>query len=118
MAKYKVFWGREGKKSFFRDGEPITEAEYDAACPSKIGDLLKSKDCLAMSASASTWADHGSFAMGVNPDQVPQAMETDRKLGVPTSYTADGQPIMRDRQHRKAFLRAHGKRDNQGGYGD
>jgi hypothetical protein len=50
-------------------------------------------------------------------------MEHDKKLGVSTEYvkTEGGygaQPVFTSRQHRKQYLKAHGRVDNSGGYGD
>lgn len=52
-----------------------------------------------------------SEALGVHPIQIPEAVATARKLGVPTDYTKDGRPILRDREHRSRFLKAHGFHD-------
>ena len=59
-----------------------------------------------------------SRAAAVHPDEIPEAVERDRKAGVPTEYDARGNVIFRDRGHRKRYLRAHGMRDNDAGYGD
>ena len=59
-----------------------------------------------------------SEAAAVSADQVPAAMERDKKAGVPTQYDKTGRPVFTDRGHRKAYLRSHGYRDNSGGYGD
>lgn len=59
-----------------------------------------------------------SEAAAVRADQIPQAVERAERLGVPTRYTPDGKPIFTDRGHRKRYLKAHGLRDNSGGYGD
>lgn len=59
-----------------------------------------------------------SEAAAVRADQIPQAVAKAKRLGVPTRYTADGKPIFTDRGHRKRYLKAHGLRDNSGGYGD
>jgi hypothetical protein len=59
-----------------------------------------------------------SIAMAVHPDQVQEAAEMDVKLGVPTEYTEDGRPILRDRDHRRRFMQAHGLFDRDAGFGD
>jgi len=59
-----------------------------------------------------------SDAMSVHPSQVKEAMEHCRKMGVPTDYTEDGRPILRDRNHRARFMRANQFFDKDGGYGD
>ena len=63
------------------------------------------------------WPIH-SEAAGAHPSQIPEHIEFDRHHGVPTDYDSTGRPILRDRAHRKRYLKIHGLRDNQGGYGD
>jgi hypothetical protein len=48
-----------------------------------------------------------SIAAAVSPDQVQDAMEIDRRAGVPTEYTKHGEPIWRNPGHRKRYLKAH-----------
>lgn len=59
-----------------------------------------------------------SEAAAVHPKIIPQAMERDKKMGVPTEYTKSGSPIFRDRAHRRQYLKAHNMHDRNGGYGD
>lgn len=59
-----------------------------------------------------------SIAAGVSPDQVPEFVQFDKQKGVPTQYSRDGNPIFRDRKHRRDYLRAHGIFDRNAGYGD
>lgn len=60
-----------------------------------------------------------SRALGLSTDRdLAKAREVDRKAGVPTDYDAKRRPILRDRAHRRAYMRAHGAHDNDGGYGD
>lgn len=59
-----------------------------------------------------------SDAMGVHPSQIQEARDYAAAMGVNTEYAADGRPILRDRAHRRAHMRAMGFRDNDGGYGD
>ncbi len=63
------------------------------------------------------WPIH-SEAAGCHPDQIPEHIEHDRLHGVPTEYDSTGRPILRDRAHRKRYLKAHGLRDNDGCYSD
>lgn len=59
-----------------------------------------------------------SDALAVTPRQA-QAYEADAKRkGVPTEFAKDGRPIMRSRAHQKAYLKAYGFHNNDGGYGD
>lgn len=49
-----------------------------------------------------------SYAMGVDPEDVPQAMETARRHGVPTEYTPDGDPVLTSPGHQKRYMRVFG----------
>lgn len=60
-----------------------------------------------------------SDAAGVHPSQASEASEEMARLGVPTRFDSDtGQAIFESRAHRRAFLRAKGMYDRNGGYGD
>ena len=60
-----------------------------------------------------------SDAAGVHPTQVKEASESAAKKGVPTRFEAQtGQAIFESRGHRKKYLKAHGLRDRNAGYGD
>jgi hypothetical protein len=57
-----------------------------------------------------------STAAGVHPDEVPKMQEIDRKAGIKTQYTADGDPIFRSPGHRKKYLKTHKLIDRSGYY--
>jgi hypothetical protein len=59
-----------------------------------------------------------SWAMAVDPSDVPRAKETLARHGVETQYTPTGEPIIRSRSHRRAHAEALGFYDRNGGYGD
>ena len=59
-----------------------------------------------------------SDAMKIHPQDVEAHMEHCKKAGIPTDFTAKGQPILRDRAHRKEYMQSFGLYDYQGGYGD
>lgn len=59
-----------------------------------------------------------SDAAGVHPDQIPEAVEHSKKIGIPTDFTPDGRAIFTSRGHRQRYCRAIGLRDRNGGYGD
>ena len=59
-----------------------------------------------------------SESLGVHPDQVQEATEHARSLGVPTEFSADANPIFTSPGHRKAYAEALGYYDKNGGYGD
>lgn len=59
-----------------------------------------------------------SVALAVHVDQIPEAMALAAQAGVPTEFTSDGRPILRDRNHKKRYCRAVGVYDRDAGYGD
>ena len=75
-------------------------------------------------------SEHGGFkrtsgwplksdAAGVHPTDAMNAMKGATKIGIPTEFdTKTGQAVFRDRTHRKAYMKAMGLHDRNGGYGD
>ena len=61
---------------------------------------------------------YASYAAGVSPSEVPMMQEIDRKNGVPTDYSSDGDPIFRSKKHRKKYCEAHNLYDRNAGFGD
>jgi hypothetical protein len=59
-----------------------------------------------------------SEALAVHPDQVPEAVEDAKRKGVPTRFEADGRPVITSRAHQKAYLKAYGFHNRDGGFGD
>lgn len=55
----------------------------------------------------STWP-RSSTAMGIAAEDVPSAMAHDRKHGVPTEYTREGDPILTSKGHEKRYMDLHG----------
>ncbi len=111
MATYKVNYDIDGKRTHLVDGKIVTQEEFDALLPSKPIEVplhAHTPGCWPIL----------SEAMGVAPNQVAEAVEYAKANGVPTDYTADGRAILRDRAHRKRFLRMSGYHDRSGGYSD
>lgn len=112
MATCKVTYDMDGVRTYMIDGKVVTKKEFDAILPSKP---------ISVPLAAHTpgaWP-MVSEAMAVQSWQVEEAMAHDAKLGVPTEYDREiSGPIFRDQAHRKAYLKAHGMRDNHGCYGD
>lgn len=52
-----------------------------------------------------------SVALSVHPDQIGEAFEHSRRLGVPTEYHKSGDPIFTNKRHKDAYLKAHGFHD-------
>jgi hypothetical protein len=59
-----------------------------------------------------------SDAMAVHPSLIAEAERDAAAKGVPTEFTKDGRPILRDREHRKRFMMSQGFFDRSAGYGD
>jgi len=59
-----------------------------------------------------------SYAAGASPSEVPELRKVDAEHGVPTDYSADGDPIFRSAKHRKKYCEAHRLFDRNAGYGD
>jgi hypothetical protein len=55
---------------------------------------------------------------GINPDQIKEYQEFDKKMGVPTEYTPDGDVVWTSRSHRKKYCEAHRLFDRNAGYSD
>lgn len=49
-----------------------------------------------------------SMAAAVHPDQITEARQRDRAMGVPTDYTPTGEPILRNPTHRRRYLKSRG----------
>lgn len=52
-----------------------------------------------------------SESMAIEPEQIKEAMDRDRRCGVPTDYTKDGRPILRSEKHRRDYIRLRGFSD-------
>jgi hypothetical protein len=63
------------------------------------------------------WPMH-SDALGVNPDQIPEAVKQLAEAGVHAEFNAEGQMKIESRQHRNRVLEASGMFDRDAGYGD
>jgi hypothetical protein len=49
-----------------------------------------------------------SLALAVHPSQIAEAYQDARDRGVPTEFAKDGQPIMQNAAHQKAYSKAYG----------
>ena len=59
-----------------------------------------------------------SDTLAGHPHQREELYQESVKLGVPTEINSKGQPILRDPAHRRAYARALGYHDRNGGYSD
>ena len=83
------------------------EAEYDnppLACPkceSRFYGLIYGKGKKMWPEDSPRWSD----ALGVNPDQIPAFK---KKFGDLMEFAPDGRCLVKNRQHKKALLKARG----------
>ena len=108
----KITWDLDGKKHFFINGEEVTARRFARAFPPKplVGEEIGGTPTKG-------WPLY-SDAAGCHPSQIKNLERVALERGVPTECTADGRVIFRDRAHRRAYLRAFGLHDKNGGYGD
>lgn len=109
----KVTWDKDGTRHYFMDGVEVTEAAFKGVV--KPLDLPGGQP----GASITAWKRPIlSDALAVHPDQIPEAMERDRRHGIAVEYAPDGRPILRDRDTRRRMMASLGVHDRSGGYGD
>ena len=95
-----------GQKRYFVCGEEVSEARY-------FGRRVKAKAVVG----TGNWKNPiASDAAGVSTTQIPEAIELSKKLGVPTDYSALGQPIFVSSAHRRKYLKAFGYTDRSSYY--
>lgn len=98
---------------YFIDGREVGRAEFNRLIPDLGAPTTKPRagsKCAVM--------PKLSDALAVHPDQVQEAREDAIKKGVPTDFAADGRAVIRSRAHQKAYLKAYGFHNRDGGYGD
>lgn len=101
---------QRGKTTYWVDGTETTKAEFDKQTtpPFTLAEGISGK---AEKKRRKRGYPIKAVSMAVHSSQREEAMEHDRKRGVPTEYTSGGRPIWRDAAHRKAFLKIHGVHD-------
>jgi hypothetical protein len=112
--KVKIVFGNNGKNLYYVDGKELTKEEFDLAVPSKGVSIGACPNTLMQSSEA--WP-RKSESLGVMPSQVEAAKANSIKIGVPTEFNKEGQAIMRDNAHQKAYLKAMGYVNFDGMYG-
>jgi hypothetical protein len=76
----------------------VTQEEYEKEFPSKpIGDFV------------GNWKNAViSDTLAVHPNQIKEASDLAKKLGVPTEFLPDGRPIIRSTAHQREYAKKHG----------
>ncbi len=109
----KIVISSRGKFTYFINDKEVSEKEFKKTCCGTVQGACAT----TMLQSSKSWPKK-SDACGVHPRQVEDAYEASVKLGVATEFDREtGQAIFRDNAHQREFLRAHGYRNNDGGYG-
>lgn len=105
-----------GRKTKSQAGVP-DECEH---CGEVFGGKLKEMFVPSIQTSKSRGWPMLSDAVGVHPDQIPEARRVAREQGVPTDFNEDGRVVFRSRAHRKKYIErcVPGVHDLDGGYGD
>lgn len=106
-----VIRGSGDRITYLIDGRQVSKEDFDAAFPP-----VKTEE--GDSAGLVGWKPIISDALAVHPKQVEEAIADAKAKGVPTDFQPDGRPILTSRSHRKAYNKAYGFHDRQGGYGD
>lgn len=97
----KITYGRTGAKKWLLDGKEVSQEEFEAAFPPKP---LESGEC-PFGPALTGWPIH-SLALGYHHTQREEATAHLAKLGVPTEIDPQGRPVLRNREHRRALLKA------------
>ena len=90
---------RGGQWHYFLDNKEVSEKKYRQRYP------VPELGCPG--GPAMTGWPIISDALKVHPKRRQEAIDDAVKKGVPTEFTAMGQPILRDREHRRQYLRAY-----------
>lgn len=59
-----------------------------------------------------------SWAIGVQPNQIPEAIDEAAKVGIKIDFSPEGDAIFTSAKHRKQYCEFRGVFDRNGGYGD
>lgn len=113
--RFRVTYGNPVR--YFLDDKEVSRAEYEAASPKRLKDLLRSATTAA-SHTTTCWPMK-SDALSCHPSQVAAITERNKRHGITgVRYEKDGTCVIADRGARKALMALEGKHDKRGGYGD
>lgn len=102
------------KTRFYLDGREVVEDVYRKRYPAPRDDRFELN---GQTGDGKGWPIV-SDALAVHPKRRQEAIDSALDKKVPTEFTMGGQPIFRDRQHRRAYCKAYGFFDRDGSYGD
>lgn len=114
--KAKIVYGRSPLKRFYLDDVEVTEEEFHAAVPTRVGDLLKAGKPPDGHRPACWPAT--SWALSVHPKQVKEANARAKRHGIAVRYDATGKCHLSGKGARRDLMRLEGMHDNEGCYGD
>ena len=112
--KSRVIFHSNGTCTYELDGKEVTEKAYKKA--HRV--MFEPGHVPSCAGNTTTCWPMYSEAMAVHPEQIPEAMERNKKHGVYVEYAKDGRAKLMDRGQRKALMRIEGYHDNNGGFGD
>ncbi len=116
----RISYGPGGKRTFYLDDREVTEAEYNAATPQKLDEVLRDTSAvrnLPAGHQPSCWP-MVSNALSVHPKQVDEANNRAKRHGINVLYKRNGQVVIPDRNERRKLLSLERMHDRLGGYGD
>ncbi len=100
-------------KVYLLDGQEVTQERFEEAFPEQAIVAGEPPGGPALTG----WPIH-SEALAYHPKQIPEARKylESRGLG-DTQIDSMGRPVLRDRMHRRRFMKGLGKHDNKSFYG-
>ena len=96
------------------NGKEVSREEFFASKKGMDG-ILRDKSVACFQ---STGWPKKSWALGVHPSQIKEAMEECAKAGVPTNFAPDGDALLESRGHRKKYCETFGVSDFDAGHSD
>lgn len=115
--KARIVYGpRKAKDRYFIDEKEVSRAEFDAAFPNRVDQLLKNGSVLP--AHTKTCWPMVSEAAAVHPEQIAEATAHNKRMGDGVQYTVGGEAIFTSRGQRKEHLKNIGLHDKHAGYSD
>lgn len=101
---------KNGKTHYFLDDEEVTKAQFDAAFPSKLDELLAGGVEVGTNCRPACWPAV-STAMAVHPKQVAAENARLSQAGCKAYHRRNGKLVMPDRAARSQAMRLKGMRD-------